>query len=304
MKKLPIVSVVMITYGHQKFIKEAVNGVLKQKSHFEIELILANDASPDKTDEVVKEIIKSNPRASIINYIKHNKNIGMMPNFVLALQKCKGKYIALCDGDDYWTDSHKLQKHVDVMENNTDIVLTYHDSGIIDSTGKLIKPGHLYEARKRDFSSDELKTGVWILTQTMCFRNVIRNYNNWLLKVYNGDNVLTSLLGNYGRGVYLGDIEPSMYRIHESGVFSMKSDQEKKLRSIRTPLLLMLHYYKINDYKFYVFFKKRSQNMLNDIVKCKISYKEKITVLKIILFNMKHLGFKNSIYYLRIMISS
>lgn len=118
MESIPLVSVVMITYGHESFIEEAINGVLMQECNFEIELIIANDCSPDKTDEVIQHILKTHPRASRINYIKHEKNIGMMPNFIYAMQKAKGKYIALCEGDDYWTDSYKLQKQFNILENN------------------------------------------------------------------------------------------------------------------------------------------------------------------------------------------
>ena len=123
MKKQPKVSVCMITYGHEKFIEEAINGVLMQECDFVVELIIANDCSPDKTDAVIQNILCNHPRASWIKYIKHDKNLGMMPNFIFAMQECKGKYIALCEGDDYWTDPSKLQKQVDFLEANSDYVI-------------------------------------------------------------------------------------------------------------------------------------------------------------------------------------
>lgn len=110
----------MITYGHEKFIEQAINGVLMQECDFEVELIIANDCSPDQTDSVIQNIIANHPKSSRIKYFKHDKNIGMMPNFISALQQCNGKYIALCEGDDYWTDSLKLQKQFDILENNPD----------------------------------------------------------------------------------------------------------------------------------------------------------------------------------------
>ena len=104
MLQSPKVSVCMITYGHEKFIEKAINGVLMQECNFEIELILANDCSPDSTNEKVKHCIDSHPRGHWIKNTMHPKNLGMMPNFIWALQECNGKYIALCEGDDYWTD--------------------------------------------------------------------------------------------------------------------------------------------------------------------------------------------------------
>ena len=109
-------SVVMITYGHQDYIKEAIEGVLMQLVDFEIELIIANDKSPDKTEKIIHQIIKEHPKASWIQYVKHNENKGMMGNFTWALAQAQGKYIALCEGDDYWTDPLKLQKQVDFLE--------------------------------------------------------------------------------------------------------------------------------------------------------------------------------------------
>ena len=94
------ISVIMITYGHEKFIRQAVEGVLMQKCNFNVELIIANDASPDKTSDIVYDIIKTNPNANRIKYINRDKNIGGQNNFKDAFEQCKGKYIAHCEGDD------------------------------------------------------------------------------------------------------------------------------------------------------------------------------------------------------------
>ncbi|MDO9260985.1 MAG: glycosyltransferase, partial [Flavobacteriaceae bacterium] len=113
MKDKPTVSVCMITYNHENYIQQAIEGVLMQTCNFEVELIIANDCATDKTDEVIQEIIKNHPNSSWIKYTNHSQNKGMMPNFIWAMQQCKGKYIALCEGDDYWTDPLKLQKQVE-----------------------------------------------------------------------------------------------------------------------------------------------------------------------------------------------
>ncbi len=126
MQNKPIVSVCMITYGHENYIREAIESVLMQKCNFEVELILANDCSNDQTNEVIQDILKTHQNRSWIKYHEHKKNIGMMPNFQFALEKCTGKYIALCDGDDYWTDELKLQKQVDFLDNNQEYVLCSH----------------------------------------------------------------------------------------------------------------------------------------------------------------------------------
>lgn len=112
------VSVCMITYGHEKYIREAIYGVLMQECDFEVELILSNDYSPDKTDEVVQNIIANHPRGNWIKYFNHEHNLGMMSNLTFALQQCRGEYIAFCEGDDYWIDCYKLKKQYDILNNN------------------------------------------------------------------------------------------------------------------------------------------------------------------------------------------
>ncbi|HAT80174.1 MAG TPA: hypothetical protein DCS17_01820, partial [Flavobacterium sp.] len=124
----PTVSVCMITYLHENFIEQAINGVLMQKGNFEIELIIANDNSPDETNIIVQNCIVNHPNGSWIKYTHHKTNLGMMPNFVWALQQCKGKYIAICEGDDFWTDSFKLQKQIDVLVNYPNLAGCFHNS--------------------------------------------------------------------------------------------------------------------------------------------------------------------------------
>lgn len=132
-------SICMITYNHEKFIGEAIVGVLMQKTNFEYELIIANDCSPDKTDEIVNEYINTHPKGNRIRYFSHKQNLGMIPNFVFAMQQCQGKYIALCEGDDYWIDPYKLQKQVDFLEANADYGLVYGKARIYNQkTGKFV----------------------------------------------------------------------------------------------------------------------------------------------------------------------
>ncbi len=133
------ISIIMVTYGHEKYIREAIEGILMQRGDFNFELIIANDASPDATNQIVSEILKNHTNSDKICYIEQEKNIGMMPNFIFALQQAQGDYIALCDGDDYWTDPYKLQKQVDFLEANPDYVLSFHKVKILKPNGELVE---------------------------------------------------------------------------------------------------------------------------------------------------------------------
>ena len=88
----------MITYGHEKYIKQAIEGVLMQETNFNFELIIADDCSPDETESIVKNIVDTHPRGHIIKYFRHDKNLGMQANGIFAVLQCTAKYIAICRG--------------------------------------------------------------------------------------------------------------------------------------------------------------------------------------------------------------
>ena len=241
-----IVSICTITYGHESFIKDTIESVLNQKVNFDIEFIIANDNSPDDTDKIVKEYINTHPKGKSIKYFNHEKNLGMMPNFIFALKQCNGKYIALCEGDDYWTDPNKLQKQVDFLEANPDYVVCYHNALKInekqENLGLAFPEGSI-----PNYNELGLKKGAWLLTLTMCFRNVLDRLPEEFMRVPNGDTFLISLLGNYGKGKFMDNISHSCYRIHGGGVWSMQNNWTKIRYHITTYKQLQGYYKKQND---------------------------------------------------------
>ncbi|QBZ97868.1 glycosyltransferase family 2 protein [Flavobacterium sangjuense] len=213
----PIVSVVMITYGHENFIREAISGVLMQECSFEVELIIANDCSPDDTDIIVNDIRKCYDGPHKIHYHKHINNLGIMPNFIWAVKQSKGKYIALCEGDDYWTDPLKLQKQVDFLEHNTDFFMVGHQSqkiiNIIDGSDTEI----IGIFKKDVFDYDDLAIkNIRIPTASLVFKNKIK-FPEWFFKVYGGDRALIYLASTKGK-IKVMDFIGSVYRIHDGGI--------------------------------------------------------------------------------------
>lgn len=173
MRTQPKVSVCMITYGHEKFIEQAINGVLMQDCDFEVELILANDCSPDNTNEVIRKILENHPRASWIKYTKHDKNLGMTPNFLFALNQCKGEFVAMCEGDDYWITKDKLQKQVDILESNKQVGLVY--TGVKhfnQNTAKFIEIAPRYVERQEEIIPSMLKS-KFVEFATTVFRKTV-----------------------------------------------------------------------------------------------------------------------------------
>ena len=163
----------MITYGHEKFIEQAINGVLMQECDFEVELIIANDCSPDTTDDVIQNILKNHPKASRIKYMKHDRNLGIMPNFLFALDQCKGKFVAMCEGDDYWITKDKLQKQIAILESNTNIGLVY--TGVThfnQKSGQFIEIASRYKTNREEAIPSMLKS-KYIEFATTVFRKTV-----------------------------------------------------------------------------------------------------------------------------------
>ena len=113
-KVQPKVSVLMITYNHEPFIAEAIESVLMQQTAFDFELVIGEDCSTDNTRDVVNAYATKLPET--IKPLLHARNLGMLRNFATVYHACQGQYIAILEGDDYWTDSCKLQKQVMHMD--------------------------------------------------------------------------------------------------------------------------------------------------------------------------------------------
>jgi len=120
------VSVIILAFNQEDFITKAIQSVLIQKVNFPVELIISNDCSTDKTDSLIREIITNLPNDFEVVYTNHTVNIGATPNFYDALKKVSGKYLAFCEGDDYWTDENKLQVQYDFLEQNFDYAMCFH----------------------------------------------------------------------------------------------------------------------------------------------------------------------------------
>lgn len=174
--KEPLVSVVMTTYNHEPYIARAIEGVLMQKTCFPIELIIGEDCSTDRTREIVIDYQKNNP--DIIRVITAEENVGLFENERRMHRFLRGKYVAFCEGDDYWTHPKKLQMQVDIMESNPEIGLVHSGyDRLIAYKNRLIRwkdwrPKAVVCPRYQDLFS-QLLTGQYLfpttpLTSTVC----------------------------------------------------------------------------------------------------------------------------------------
>jgi len=248
----PVVSICCVTYNHSEFLEDALEGFLNQDTDFPFEIIIHDDASTDGTTDIVMEYAKKYP--SIIKPIVQTENQFSKASLLfprLVLPQAIGKYIALCDGDDYWTDNKKLQMQIDFLEDNLDYVITYSDCQSFDDTGHL---DIVLGGATRDLDSEELMKSTPIYTMTSCFRNVIKTIPQDLMSARYGDLVIWSLLGAYGRGKYLPDIKPTAYRIHGGGVHSTKNTRHRAMMQLITYSSLLAYYQRLSNDKLSRYF--------------------------------------------------
>lgn len=127
-----ILSIVVVTYNHEKYIRQALDSVVMQIMDFKYEILIGDDASKDTTPMIIEEYAK---KYDNITTVCREKNVGANYNAYDLLQRTKGKYIAFLDGDDYWTDKNKLQIQVDFMEKHPEYIGCTHKFGIVDENG-------------------------------------------------------------------------------------------------------------------------------------------------------------------------
>lgn len=222
-----LVSVVMITYNHSLYIKQAIDSILSQVTDFEFELIISNDKSTDDTDLVIRETLAQNPNAHKAKYINHETNLGMMPNFVSALSNATGKYIGLCEGDDYWCDDNKLQIQADFLENNPDFSICFSNVGLLTSSG--MKEDNRKKKIPEVSTIKELAQNNFIHTPSVLYRNhLIKEFPKYFVEAPIGDYFLHMLNAQHGKIKYIDKVL-AVYRIHDASYWSSKKDKEQRI---------------------------------------------------------------------------
>ncbi|MEY0674260.1 glycosyltransferase [Providencia rettgeri] len=260
----PVVSICCITYNHEKYIEDTIIGFLIQETNFPFEILIHDDASTDNTANIIKKYENKYPNIIKVIYQKENQFSKGNKPLITLYSLCKGDYIAVCEGDDYWCDSQKLAIQVNYLKKNQSVVISSHDAKIIDSQGKVINKSKLPLDQQRDFSAEELIIGkAWILTLNWVMRKVDIHEIPELRKVKNGDTFFISVLGNYGGSHYHDDIKPSAYRVHGGGVWSSINDNEKTDAQINTWFWIYKYYNRINKDKYAkIWWKKFSYSVL------------------------------------------
>ena len=235
-----IVSVSCITFNHAPYIRACLDGFLMQKTSFVFEILIHDDCSTDGTREIIEEYSKKYP--DIIFPIfqtenQYSKGVrGMMARF--NFPRSRGKYIALCEGDDYWSDPYKLQRQVDFLEANTDFSICFHNMKILNESN----PSAIEFTNSKDQESvssilDLASKGNFMFTASVVFKKPKDGFPNWLTDLPIGDYAIHLFNAQFGKIKFLDQVMGA-YRIHAGGVWG--SFSKEKLYDRWIPMLEQL----------------------------------------------------------------
>lgn len=224
----PIISIICTAYNHENYIKDALEGFVNQKTNFLFEIIVHDDASTDKTASLIREYEIKYPNLFVAVYQienQYSKKNGDVGKIVFGL--AKGKYIALCEGDDYWTDPLKLQKQVDFLEANPDYAICFHKVNLLQDG--IIKEDTITANVPETTTIKDLAKGNYMHTCSVVYRNnLFAELPEYFNKAPVGDYFLHLLNARYG-DIKCFDEIMGMYRLHGTSVWSSKTQKEQEL---------------------------------------------------------------------------
>lgn len=215
------VSVLCVTYNHAEFIRQTLDGFVMQKTNFPFEVLIHDDASTDGTADIIREYASKYP--DIIKPVLQTENQwskGVLITQTYLYPKIQGKYVAVCDGDDYWIDPLKLQKQADFLDTHPDYTICFHPVSVFWNTGNV--PDYIWPSKKksRSISLDTLLHRNFIPNCAVMYRwqpNGLDVAKEWPKNIYPGDWFLHLLHAKHGKIGVLPDVM-ARYRRHAGGV--------------------------------------------------------------------------------------
>lgn len=235
----PLVSINCMTYNHKAFIRQCLDGFMMQKCSFDFEVLIHDDASTDGTQDIIREYEVKYPDIIKPIYQKENQySKGIDPSLKYNAPRIKGKYIALCEGDDYWTDPYKLQKQVDFLESHPDYVMCSHRFNQYIQDKNLLEEEKNLTFQGADYDLKNLIGGKWLTqTLTVMYRRSaldLKEYESYGMSM---DIILFYALLKNGKGYCFPDIMAT-YRLHGGGVWSEVSLNQRRLIEFRARLAI------------------------------------------------------------------
>lgn len=251
-----LVSVCIITYQHARFIARTIEGALMQRTDFQVEILIGEDESTDGTREICIDYARRNPDRIKV-FQRSRRDVVFIDgrprgsyNFQMTLAEARGEFVALCEGDDFWTDPEKLQRQVDYLRANPDCAGCFHDAKLVDAEGKTLLKSYFQSDQEKFTQRDVLET---LLSKEPTCSLVFRKaafaepLPEWYLR-RPSDLYLDILLTNQGS---LGFVRRNMgaYRKHVGGIWSGQREAHQIIELIIRYKLLLADPFFLGEYK-------------------------------------------------------
>jgi len=250
-----LLSINCITYNHENYIADAIDSFLMQQTNFDFEILVGEDCSKDNTKGIVEKYMKEYPGK--IRLITSEHNVGAKKNFLRLIENSIGKYIAICEGDDFWIDKYKLQKQVDYMESHPECSLCFHGAKVVkikkELTGRVVRP-----YSKNCISSTEdiiIGGGAFCPTCSLLYpKKLMEEVLEFYMKSHGSDYVLQIILASKGYAYYI-DETMGAYRIGVNGSWTNNivagvNIKEKRIKVHEKSIIFLEDFNKYTNYKY------------------------------------------------------
>ena len=207
-------SIFVVTYNQEQYIRQALDSILMQHVNFDYEIIIGEDCSTDFTPAICDEYAA---QYSQIHLYHHNPNKGLIDNWEFVLNHCTGQYIAMLEGDDFWTDPYKLQKQVDFLDAHSEVALTFTSANVLYEGGDC-RDEHLFDhLENRYYTFGEVYNKWSVLSSTVVFRNCLALPISYPKQIYINDTYTFLTIMQYGKAYCFAD-KWTTYRRHAANL--------------------------------------------------------------------------------------
>ena len=245
MNSSPKVTVIVLTYNHEKYINQCLESIISQKTTFPIEVIVGEDCSTDKTGEVVNKFQYRN--SDKVRVVTEGQNVGLMNNCRRCEEAANGEYIAYCGGDDYWCDPYKLEQQVELLSQDRDIGIVHTDYAVLSNSGCLRPSGNSKSKMPNGYIYSEVLQNYLILPTTACIRaDALWRFHksSFYLREYAGESYIRwAFISKFAKVQYIDGITAVYRKVlgsitnrgHESRL-RLVLDRRKMLREVMDEL--------------------------------------------------------------------
>lgn len=267
-----ILSIVCTAYNHEKYIRKTLEGFVKQKTDYKYKVIVHDDASTDKTRDIIDEFVKKYPDLFVVIYQKENqysKGIDIYKKFIQPL--IDTKYTAICEGDDYWCSEDKIQLQIDYLENHPNCSMCVHNTSFISENGILLNKNINNLGSSFNFNTSDIITNRYFHTSSYIYRtDLVKNFPKEFYMQGAGDYPLTIYLSLFGEIHYINKIM-SCYRVGSVNSWTQKvmKNREKAIEHNNSAVLALKKMNLYTNFKYNNAFEKqityyKYQNILLD----------------------------------------